>query len=293
MNLELEKTLSLINLAGSEKNYRIYKNSVTNALPAQFKRDSKRYFSMYQQIMQEFLVDPKVTNKKSILTCMFNAPKLGLNPDKVFGHIWFIPYKGVLTYQIGYKGMIQMSLNSGMVRNVRAGLVYENDDWDFYENETGQHYHHRPKFSDERGNEICGYSIFTDMKGNPNIHVMETSHINKIKQMVLARMKGSSTPWNDKLFEPEMRKKTVVRRHWKYEPMSAEIAEVIENEERNEAGDVPSKEEQDKAFDDIMNLGATEENPSSTMPDPKSEEGKKLSQELDAAAASQSQLSLR
>jgi phage RecT family recombinase len=285
--MSVDKILSLVDIAGSKLHWEQYVKSVKNSLPSQFRKDEKRYFSIYVQIMQEHLNNPKVTNKKSIFTCMFNAPKLGLNPDKVFGHIWFIPYKGVLTYQIGYKGMIQMSLNSGKVINVRSGLVYENDEWDFYEDENGQHYLHKPNFKVNRGQEVCGYSIFTDRNRIPNIHVMESAHIEEIKKMVLARMGGSSTPWKDKLFEPEMRKKTVVRRHWKYEPMSAEIAEVIENEERNEAGDVPSQEEQEKAFDDIMNLG--EKEPSS-MPDPKSEEGKKLAAELDAIAANQEAL---
>ena len=134
-------------------------------------------------------------------------------------------------------------------------------------------------FQEKRGQEVCGYSIFTDDKGRPNIHVMESGHIDEIKKMVLARMKNSPTPWTNPLFEPEMRKKTVVRRHWKMEPMSAEIAQAIEHEERTEAGDVISKEETDKLMDEILN--------NADLPEPGSEEGKKLSAELDALAMKQ------
>ena len=275
------KIMNLIDLAGSQERYNRYVASVKNVLPKQQREESARYWSIYAQMMQGFLSDPYITNKESILTCMYNAPKLGLNPDKAFGQIYFIPYKGVLTYQIGYKGMVRLSLNTGKVINVRSGLVYAADEWDYYEDEKGQHYIHRPKFSDKRGAEICGYSIFTDDKGRPNIHVMESAHIDDIKKMVLARMKGSSSPWSDKLFEPEMRKKTVVRRHWKMEPMSAEIAQAIEHEERTEAGDVISKEENDKIMDEILN------NANLPNPDPGSEEGKKLSAELDALAMKQ------
>ena len=284
--MSTDKIMSLINLAGTKERYNAYVKSVRNVMPQQFKKDERRYFSIYAQMMHEFLVNPKVTNKKSILTCMFNAPKLGLNPDKVFGHIWFIPYKGVLTYQIGYKGMIQLSFNSGKIGQVYADLVYEKDEWDFYRNEKGQHYIHRPKLIEkDRGREICGYSIFEDLGGNTHIHVMDTYHIDDIKKLVFARMKDASTPWKDPVFEPEMRKKTVIRRHWKTEPMSAEIAEAIEEEEKNESGEVPSEKDTEKALDNIMDYT---DSGSLENPDQNSAKGKQLNQELDQQAASES-----
>lgn len=281
--MSTDKILSLVDLAGTKERYKAYVDSVRNVMPQQFKRDERRYFSIYAQMMNEFLVNPKVTNKKSILTCMFNAPKLGLNPDKVFGHIYFIPYKGVLTYQIGYRGMIQLSFNSGKISQVYADLVHEKDEWDFYRDEKGQHYIHRPKMIEkDRGREICGYSIFEDMSGIPHIHIMDSYHIDDIKKLVLARMKDASTPWKDPLFEPEMRKKTVIRRHWKTEPMSAEIAEAIESEEKNESGEVPSEKDTDKSLDNILGDMDTT---NLEKPNASTDAGKKLSQELDVQAA--------
>lgn len=284
----IDNILNLVDLAGGEDRYKRYVNSVKNVLPAQVRKDSPRYWSMYVQLMNTFLNDPYVTNKKSILSCMYNAPKFGLDPDPIFGHIFFIPYKGTLTYQLGYKGMVKLSLNTGKVINVRSGLVYENDEWDYYEDEKGQHYIHRRKFGEDRGKELCGYSIFTDNNNIPNIHVMDSVHINAIKEMVLARMKGRKTPWTDPIGEPEMRKKTVTRRHWKLEPMSAEIAEAITNEELTEAGETISKEEHERIIDEILTKGAVQKE--DDFPDPQSEEGKKLSAELDSVAASQEQL---
>lgn len=248
----LSDTLALVDVGISEAKWQRYKEQVINVMPSHFKKDHKRYMQMYVSLANKFMQDEKVTNKPSILSCLFNAPALGLNPDPVFGHIWFIPYKGVLTYQIGYKGMVQLSFNSGKIRNVRANLVYENDEFDYYEDEKGQHYIHRPKFG-ERGKEICGYSIFEDyMRGFPHFHVMETSHIEGIKKLVLARMKDKKTPWKDPLFEPEMRKKTVIRRHWKTEPMSAEIAEAITHEENTENGIVDAPEEIEEKIEKIL-----------------------------------------
>jgi len=284
--MSLENTMSLIDVAGSQKRWDAYVRSVKNVLPKHQRNESQRYFSMYSQMAQDFLKDPNVSNKASILTCMFNAPKLGLNPDKVFGHIYFIPYKGVLTYQIGYKGMIQLSLNSGKIRQVYADLVYEKDEWDFYRDEKGQHYIHRPALSEKvRGKEICGYSVFEDTSGTPHIHVMDSYHIDEIKKMVAARMGKNFQycPWGNPLFEPEMRKKTVIRRHWKTEPMSAEVIEAMETEENVERGIVPSKEEIENVLEHMIEETQTDSNP-----DPNSEEGKRLGKELDMQAAQQS-----
>jgi recombination protein RecT len=250
---------TLVDLAGSQERWTAYSNAVKNVLPKSQRKDSQRYWSIYAQKAQEFLYDENVTKKESILPCMFNAPKLGLNPDKVFGHLWFVPYKGVLQYQIGYRGMIRMAYNSGKVSNVRADLVYVGDEWDYYSNEKGQHYIHRSQiFPNEAAyktrKEIRGYSIITNIKGEPFIHVMDSFHIDDIKKLVKSRMGDNfnKCPWANPMFEPEMRKKSVTRRHLKYEPMSSEIANAIETEEKNERGEILSKEDNDKIMENIL-----------------------------------------
>jgi recombination protein RecT len=207
---------------------------------------------------------------------MFNAPKLGLNPDPAMGQIYFIPYGGKLTYQVGYKGYVQLLYNNGF--RTRANQVFEKDEWDYYENEKGQHYIFRPKLIEKvRGKEICCYSVISDGE-HEQIHVMDSFHIDEIKKIVLARMKESDTPWKNPLFEPEMRKKTCLRRHQKYEPVSSEMARVIEHEERDERGDV--------AIDEHPELEGLEV-PDNLMPkdEPIGENAKNLGKTLDAQAA--------
>jgi len=271
----LEKILSLVDLAGSEQRLKSYNETIIKMLPQDINQN--RYMAMYTNMAKGFANNNRITKKESILSCLFNAPKLLLNPDPVMGQIYFIVYNGVLTYQVGYKGMITMAHRAGL--RVRAGLVYEKDEFDYFEKEDGQHFLHRPLISEkDRGKEICVYSCFQDEKSGFNqIQVMESFHVDEIKKMVLARMKGASTPWTDKLFEPEMRKKTGIRRHAKTEPFSEYIARVIEHEESDERGvnTIDKHEELDGILDNVE------------MPDPSSEEGKKLSAELDAVAAAQ------
>jgi recombination protein RecT len=237
---DVNKVLTLVDMVGSESKFKAYKSAVEKTIPKGM--DFGRYWQMFVQIMQSWYNNPKVTDKNSILTCLFNAAKLSLNPDPVFGQIYFIPYKGVLTYQIGYKGMIRLSLNTKEVVGIASGLVYEKDQWDYFLDEKGTHFLWRPDLKAEskkmRGKELFGFSCFTHANGFQSYHIMETYHIDEIKKLVLARMGASSSPWKDDLFELEMRKKTVIRRHWKTEPMSAEIARIIDHEENTERGEV-------------------------------------------------------
>jgi|WetSurMetagenome_2_1015567.scaffolds.fasta_scaffold01420_33 phage RecT family recombinase len=238
MSETIQKVLSLVDFMGSEKALADYQGVVTNILPVKLKKEAERYWSMYAQIFKAAINNPKITNKKSIISCLFSAPKLGLNPDPSFGQIFFIPYSGVLTYQVGYKGYVQLLYNNGF--RVFADLVYEKDEFDYFVNEGGQHYHHRPNIKlsqKDRGREICAYSCISD-GAIKQIHYMDSFHIDEIKKIVLARMGASSTPWKNTLYEPEMRKKTCLRRHQKYEPVSYEMARVIEHEENDERGEI-------------------------------------------------------
>jgi recombination protein RecT len=234
--MQTNKILSLVDVIGSEQRFKLYKNTVEKVLPSHENKD--RYWMLYAKIAQEWLNNQKVTDKQSVLTCMFNAVKLGLNPDPVFGEIYFIPYSGKLTYQVGYKGMIKLSINSGFVRDVRSGLIYEKDTWIYEETEKGQVFKFSPNFlaGKDRGKEIFGFSIFEKKDGSCSACVMESHKIDDIRADVLARMRGASTPWTGK-FADEMRKKTVIRRHWKMQPKSVEIAQVIEHEEAIERGE--------------------------------------------------------
>jgi recombination protein RecT len=269
-----EKLFTLVDIAGSEKRWQAYQETAAKMLPDVIEKG--RYMAMYLNVLKGFICNPKVTNKKSILSCAFNAPKFGLLPDPVFGQIYFIPYKGVLTYQLGYRGMITMADRAGL--RVRAGIVYDKDEFDYFEKEDGQHLLHRPILSEkERGKEICIYSCFQHVKtGFNQIQVMESYHVDEIKKMVLARMKDSDTPWKNPVFEPEMRKKTGIRRHAKTEPFSEEITRATEHEEQDERG-----------IETIDNHGELE-GIIDDYPDPSSDAGKKLNAELDAKAEQES-----
>ena len=55
------------------------------------------------------------------------AASLKLPINKQLGFAWIIPYKGTATFQIGYKGLIQLAMRTGLYRYLNAGPVYEGE----------------------------------------------------------------------------------------------------------------------------------------------------------------------
>jgi recombination protein RecT len=61
-----------------------------------------------------------------VASCMV-AATLDLPVDKNLGYAWIVPYKSRATFQMGYKGYIQLALRTGLYRKINAIPVYEGE----------------------------------------------------------------------------------------------------------------------------------------------------------------------
>jgi recombination protein RecT len=232
---EVSRILSMVDLCGGTPEKKTaFIDVVKKTLPPQV-QNRDRYVTMFEGVVKTHISSAYVTDKKSILPCVFQAVKFGLDPDPSMGLIYFIPYKGKLTYQIGYKGMIKLAKNSGNIVDVRSIRVLEGDIFEYFEDEKGQHFKYSPIMQEHDRAEIACISIVQLKTGESIVQPMASDHIEKIKKMVLSRTPNS--PWANPLFEPEMRKKTAIRRHLKTQDCSPELAVAIEAEEAVERGD--------------------------------------------------------
>lgn len=55
------------------------------------------------------------------------AAVLKLPINKSLGMAWIVPYKKVATFQLGYKGYIQLAIRSGQYRFLNADVIYEGE----------------------------------------------------------------------------------------------------------------------------------------------------------------------
>jgi len=78
-------------------------------------------------------------SKESIVKAVYEAATSGLPTG--CGLFSFVPWSNDLAFQIGYKGMIWMAIQSGQVRDICARVVHEGDDltWEQGVNEVIKH----------------------------------------------------------------------------------------------------------------------------------------------------------
>ena len=88
-------------------------------------------------------------NGASLIGAVMQSAQLGLSPDPVLGEAWFVPFKGVVTFIPGYKGLIKLAYQSEQVAKVSAHVVRDGDAFD-YEYGLREKLSHRPANDPDR-----------------------------------------------------------------------------------------------------------------------------------------------
>jgi len=139
-----------------------------------------------------------------------------------------VPYKGVVKYSPGYKGLLKLARNSGELAAINAAVVYKTDAFEYSTDELGEHIKHQPNIfvtSKDRGAAIATYCIARTKDKGVYVEVMTEEEIQSCKKVSPSARMGDS-PW-DGPFADEMRKKTVFRRISKRLPSSTDLAIAI------------------------------------------------------------------
>ncbi len=171
----------------------------------------------------------------SLLSSLMQSAQLGLEPG-VLGHCYLVPFWSEklksfeATFIISYKGMIELARRSGNIQSIAARIVYENDEFQF-EYGLEERLIHKPCIQGERGKMKLVYMVAHFVGGGHYIEVMTKAEIDAVMMSSKSydKKKGQPTgPWKDHY--EEMAKKTVIRRAWKYLPISVDDARVVEQE---------------------------------------------------------------
>lgn len=133
----------------------------------------------------------------------------------------------VVQYMPMVGGILKKIRNSGELASISANVVYDKD---FFEYELGDNENiiHKPFLGDQRGKPIAVYAVAKTKDGAIYREVMSVADVEKVRASSRA---GKYGPWAD--WWDEMAKKTVIRRMAKRLPSSADVDQVIMND--NEA----------------------------------------------------------
>jgi len=132
-------------------------------------------------------------------------------------------------------GIVKKVLQSSEVSSISAHVVKENDSFDYWNDEAGTHFIHRPEFKGQRGDSYLCYAIAKLKDGSVQMEVLTKEDIEKVRassktgtNKSTGEEQGIWKQWRD-----EMWKKTALRRLCKYLPSTTELDNVFESDNQN------------------------------------------------------------
>lgn len=187
-------------------------------------------------------------DQTSFLGAIMQAAQLGLEPGGALGHCYLIPFENKrrnvteVQFIVGYRGMLDLARRSGQIESIEARAVYEADE---FQVELGldSNIIHRPAWEvADRGPLTFVYAVAHLKGGGKQFEVMSRAEIEAIrnasqgyKTAVRFQRDGAiNSPWATN-FE-EMAKKTILRRLFKYLPVSIEMQRAVGLDEQADAG---------------------------------------------------------
>jgi recombination protein RecT len=198
-------------------------------------------------------------DRGSLLKACLSAAELGLSLNKSMGEADILKVwdgrmkKNVAQFRPRYKGLMKLALQGGEVLKIESRLVYSKD---LFEVEEGieSRIIHKHGLSD-RGEKIGAYCVWKLKNGETQFEIMSKEEILAIRDRSSSKTKDGTIvgPWDTD--EPEMWRKTVVRRASKYMPLSTEAQRAVMTDNQAEGiieADEYSGDEMDITdFDDV------------------------------------------
>jgi recombination protein RecT len=230
-------TLSIVDAAYNEVNAR--STSIEKLLPPHMKLER---FMM--QVKIAIYKVPKLAecDRKSLTKSFLECAELGLDPTFRLGSACIVPFSGVATLIIGYRGMIDLATRSGEVKTANAWVVHERDLFKPRNGSLPTHvpYVPRPEEEQNPGQPYAAWARYTVRGGISEATIMTKREIDAVMAKAPAVRMKQRTPWTDDPFSTEeMWKKTALKRNLKNAPLSPEraqyLARAIEIEDAQEA----------------------------------------------------------
>lgn len=210
-----------------------YADQIKVALPANVSMTPERFARI---VMTETRKNPQLLrcDPRSLFGAVIQCAQLGLEPGGPMRQAYLVPYKSECQLILGYGGMVTLANRGGAVRNIMPRAVFKGDRFD-YRFGLDAALEHVPSGGADRSpsdmTHVYAVVVFND--GTKEFDVMTRAEVDAIKARSPAARRAGG-PW-DTDYVP-MALKTVIRRVFKYIPVSAEVATVVGLDEHGEAG---------------------------------------------------------
>ncbi len=209
------------------------RNSLTKMAP-EFKKALPSHISVdkFTRVLMTSLqtnADLVSTNRNSFFAACVKCAQDGLLPDgREAAFVVFRSKAGPMAvYMPMVNGILKKVRNSGELLSLNPGVVYSNDEFRYWIDETGPHMKHAPSLDGERGKLTHVYCSAQIKGGGIYLEVMSKEEIEKVRSVSKSKDSGPWVQWYE-----EMAKKTVVRRLSKRLPVSTDLQTTIESDDQ-------------------------------------------------------------
>ena len=221
VNQQIDKTQSPKKTIKDLLNSEEFKQQIANALPKHL--TPERFARVALTAINR---TPKLAEctQTSLFQCLLDLSAMGLEPDGRRAHL--IPFRNnrtnttTCTLLLDYKGIVELAQRSGVISNIHADSVCENDEFEY---DRGVVVKHKIDFKKDRGEAYAYYCIVRFKDGTEKAEVMSVEDVEAIRRRSKSANDG---PWVTDF--SEMAKKTVFKRVSKWITLSPEIRENIE-----------------------------------------------------------------
>lgn len=198
---------------------------------------------------------------ESVLEAVSNISQTNLTLNPVLKYAYLIPRKGKCVLEPGYQGLIKLATDSDSIISINVQLVYEGDDCEIDLASDKKILKHVPYLltGKEKGKILFGYSSALLKGGSIHVEIMSIKQILDVREYSESykhyKSKKEKGEWASTVWEsdaPEMCRKTIVKRHFKYLPKSENkyLEKAIELD--NEDYDFPLSYEQGNYIESLL-----------------------------------------
>lgn len=165
-------------------------------------------------------------NPTTILSAASIAASLDLPINPSLGFAWIVPYGGTATFQIGYKGLIQLAQRSGYMKKIIMTPVYEGEIEDF------NRFTEEVKFGEKKSDAVIGYyACIETVNGFTKMAYWSKDDVTKYAKKYSKSYQKGSDIWKAEF--DKMACKTVLMSTMKtFAPLSIEMQTAINLDEK-------------------------------------------------------------
>jgi len=231
-------------------------------------------FARQALMKNDFLLKVAKDNQQSLADAISNVAAIGISLNPANKHAYLVPRKKTVCLDISYMGMIKLATDTGIVKYMKAELVYENDNFTYRGFDTRPEIEVKNPFDAKSRGALIGCIAWAKLNSGDFLNeYMNINEINAIRNDSEAYKYGfgkgeksyeyKSCVWVK--HEGEMQKKTLIKRLYKTLPSSdgsevmAHAIEVLNEHEGIEFDQQPQTrdytEHQSDAYKEALDKG--------------------------------------